>query len=211
MNASSSLEVKYPEFANRLTASMEQKAINMKQLSERSEISYEMIRRYTAGYAMPRQKGMKSIANILGVTASWLQFGECKVENNNNNINQSHITGNVSQINHNHQACNHVPQDFVEYGECRNPNLETFFSKDNSMSPTIPQGSKLWADTNETEIKDGKIYLVEYGGLQTIRRLFAEVDGQVRLKAYHCDYPERILSANEIHIIGRVIQWCVRD
>lgn len=205
---STGLEVRYPEFSRRITEQMDKKSVSLRELSEATKISYEMIRRYTAGYAMPRQKGMKNLADVLGVSASWLQFGEGKIENNNNQIHQSHITGNVSQINHNHQVCNHTEKNFLE---CENENLKIIPIADNSMSPIIPQGSPLWTDTADTVLQNGKTYLVEYGGLQAVRRLFAEADGQIRLKPYHADYSETTLPAEQIRIIGRVVRWCVED
>lgn len=82
---------------------------------------------------------------------------------------------------------------------------------DQSMFPVIPEGSPLWTDTSDTVMQNGKTYLVEYGGLQAVRRLFAEADGQIRLKPYHADYSETTLPAEQVQIIGRVVRWCVED
>lgn len=71
----SELENKHPEFARRLTAMMEKRGLDRNALSNASGISYEMIRRYSEGIAKPRSKGLKAISDVLGTTASYLEYG----------------------------------------------------------------------------------------------------------------------------------------
>ena len=72
----SELEVKHPDFAKRLKKSMDDKNLDKNGLSDKTKISYEMIRRYCEGFAKPRSKGMQSISDALGVTAAYLEYGE---------------------------------------------------------------------------------------------------------------------------------------
>lgn len=71
----SELENKHPEFARRLTAMMDKRGLDRNALSAATDISYEMIRRYCEGIAKPRRKGIESISNALGTTASYLEYG----------------------------------------------------------------------------------------------------------------------------------------
>lgn len=41
-----------------------------------SKVGYEMVRRYSLGYAMPRQERIAVLAEILGTTPAYLQHGE---------------------------------------------------------------------------------------------------------------------------------------
>ncbi len=69
-------EIKHGGFAERLTGLMIEKGLSRNDLSEKTEISYEMIRRYTEGIAKPRSKKLYLICEALGTTASYLDHGE---------------------------------------------------------------------------------------------------------------------------------------
>ncbi|MGP5103636.1 helix-turn-helix domain-containing protein [Psychrobacter celer] len=71
----SDLEVKYPEFAKRLTWLMNSRGLDRTALSDATGISYEMIRRYHEGMAKPRRKGLESISEALNTTAKYLEYG----------------------------------------------------------------------------------------------------------------------------------------
>lgn len=72
----SELEVKHSDFAERLTKLMSDKNISRNDLSEATEISYEMIRRYCEGFAKPRSKGLEKISQALGTSSGYLDYGE---------------------------------------------------------------------------------------------------------------------------------------
>lgn len=72
----SELEIKHPDFAKRLTDLMLNQNIDRNSLSEKTQISYEMIRRYSEGIAKPRSKKLKAISDALGTSASYLDYGE---------------------------------------------------------------------------------------------------------------------------------------
>lgn len=71
----SDLEVKHSDFAERLTKLMSDREMSRNELSEATEISYEMIRRYTEGVAKPRSKKLNLICDVLETTASYLDYG----------------------------------------------------------------------------------------------------------------------------------------
>lgn len=70
------LEVKHPDFAKRLNDLMLDKRLDKTGLSDKTGISYEMIRRYSEGFAKPRSKKLKDISDALGTSASYLDYGE---------------------------------------------------------------------------------------------------------------------------------------
>lgn len=72
----SDLEVKHSDFAERLTKLMSDKGVSRNELSEATDVSYEMIRRYTEGIAKPRSKKLNLICEALETTASYLDYGE---------------------------------------------------------------------------------------------------------------------------------------
>lgn len=72
----SELEVKHPDFAKRLTKLMSEQKLDKNALSDKTGISYEMIRRYCEGFAKPRSKGLKKISDALNTSSGYLDYGE---------------------------------------------------------------------------------------------------------------------------------------
>lgn len=72
----SELEVKHPDFAKRLTKLMSEQNLDKNALSDKTGISYEMIRRYCEGFAKPRSKGLKKISDALNTSSGYLDYGE---------------------------------------------------------------------------------------------------------------------------------------
>lgn len=76
----------------RLSALMDKKSISIDELKDAANVTYEMARRYKLGIAEPRKDKLEKIADFLGVTPSWLQFGEGVMIGQNNHISDSQIT-----------------------------------------------------------------------------------------------------------------------
>ena len=78
------------EFKDRLRSAMTQKNFEIKDISDGTKISYEMIRRYTVGLAKPRGDNLDKISKFLGVDKSWLLFGK---DNTNDEIIHKRMSG----------------------------------------------------------------------------------------------------------------------
>lgn len=83
---------------------------------------------------------------------------------------------------------------------------------DQSLAPSIPSGSEIWIDESQTNIVDGKIYLVEYGGVKRYRRLFMLPESsEIALNSDNPLFPNDKVATNKIRIIGRVTAWKIND
>lgn len=81
-----------------------------------------------------------------------------------------------------------------------------------SMEPVFPDGATLGINTADTNIKDGKIYAINHGGLLRTKILQRLPDNKVRIKSFNSiDYPDEDASLEEIKVIGRVFWWSVLD
>ena len=130
--------------------------------------------------------------------------------NENNSVNTK-ITNNKGVIEQNTVHGNGT-QTINNFNKNDSLNDHTFPMGDSSMTPVIPEQARLWVDRDDRKLRDGKIYLLEHGGLECVRRLFLRPNNQIRVVAYNSkDYPEEITPTEEIRIIGRVVQWCVID
>lgn len=84
---------------------------------------------------------------------------------------------------------------------------------DRSMHPVIPFQSELWLNETETDIKDGKIYLIEFSGIKWYRQLFRLPGNKVKIVAYNEREGFDSYTANleQVKIFGRVVKWVVLD
>lgn len=75
----------------------------------------------------------------------------------------------------------------------------------NSMEPVLPNGATVGVDTGCKEIKDGKMYAIDYGDLLRVKILYAMPGGMIRIRSYNSEeHPEEIRPLSEIRVIGRV-------
>ncbi|MEM5384168.1 S24 family peptidase [Paraburkholderia phymatum] len=75
------LPVRYPDFASRLQRAMAERTIKIEGIvtyfKDRGvSITYEMVRRYTLGQAMPRQEKLRMLSDAVGTRPEALVFGQ---------------------------------------------------------------------------------------------------------------------------------------
>lgn len=86
-----------------------------------------------------------------------------------------------------------------------------------SMSPTINDKDTIWVDQSKESIKDGKIFVFEYGGLFMCKRLYRLPNNGLKVVSDNeIDYPEWEISGddrekNGFRLIGWVFHWSVMD
>lgn len=86
-----------------------------------------------------------------------------------------------------------------------------------SMTPTINDGDTIWVDMSKESIKDGKIFVFEYGGLYMCKRLYRLPNNGLRVVSDNADvYPEWQMTGEEreqngFRLIGWVWHWSVME
>ena len=83
-------------------------------------------------------------------------------------------------------------------------------AKGDSMEPTIRSGDMLIIDTSINMAVDSAIYVVVYGGLLLVKRLFMLIDGGVVLSSdnkavYGRDEEIKAGEVDQLHVAGRVM------
>lgn len=78
-----------------------------------------------------------------------------------------------------------------------------------SMERLIPDGTTIAIDKGDTNIRDGKIYAFEQGGLFRIKYLYRLPNHQIRIASENSDYADEIVAADEVNVIGRIFWWSV--
>lgn len=77
-----------------------------------------------------------------------------------------------------------------------------------SMEPTLYHGDSALVDIGDTEIRDGKVYVLRYGDGFRTKRLLKRFDGSIVLVSDNKKYPEEVVTEEQaaqfITILGRV-------
>lgn len=73
-----------------------------------------------------------------------------------------------------------------------------------SMEPVFRDGATVAIDQADKNIRDGKIYAINHGGLLRIKMLEKLPAGQIKIKSYNAGYNDEIVSQDDISILGRV-------
>lgn len=82
-----------------------------------------------------------------------------------------------------------------------------------SMEPLILDGATIGIDRGRTQIKDGKIYAIDHGGMLRVKYLYRTPGSGVRLRSENADeYPDEVFTgedAKQIRVLGWVFWWSV--
>lgn len=171
----------------RLSALMDQKGISVEALKNAADVTYEMARRYKLGIAEPRKEKLEKIADFLGVTPSWLQFGEGSSTNTlviTEDDEQESIvidvldveasagngsTGDLVEV---VSRLHYVPEQFYLYFRGVNPdNLRVINIRGDSMAPTFVSGDMIFVDIGTTCFDADGVYVFTYKDHLYVKRL----------------------------------------
>ncbi len=90
----------------------------------------------------------------------------------------------------------------------RGEDLATVDATGDSMEPTIRDGDLLLIDTTNSEIRDGRIYVINIDGFLSVKRLQVQFGGKIALVSDNTRYAPQIVSPSErepLRIVGRVV------
>lgn len=90
-----------------------------------------------------------------------------------------------------------------------NNNLVICYAEGDSMEPSFRDRDVLLCDTGQTEIIDGEVYALDYGGELRVKRLRKRFDGGLLIQSDNAArFPPEVLTATDsvhIKILGRVL------
>lgn len=225
-------ESKNLEFAKRLNALMDSKGLSIQEVSDRAELNYEMVRRYTKGIAKPRDKGIETLAKVLGTTAAYLDHGQSPqdildqiraLDNVRVDYGEDDDSGDIKIPIYDVYFCcgdgdteefafeeikgerKFPPHFFTDKG-VKPENFKLVCAKNDSQKPYINEHDIVGIDISDREVKDGEMYAILLDGERMFKRIFREPGNVLRLHCYNPDYPDKIVTAenhSSLVIVGR--------
>mgnify|MGYP000982794029 FL=1 len=80
-----------------------------------------------------------------------------------------------------------------------------------SMEERIAEDAAIAVDAGEKTIRDGKIYAFRHGDLFRVKYLSRLPGGRVKIKSHNPAYDDEEAGLEDIEVIGRVFWWSVLD
>lgn len=231
---SEAMPIRYPDFAERLQKAMAESDISVTDIKTRLNVTYEMARRYSLGYAMPRLEKLAALAEIVKTTPSFLQYGRDSFVDEGLSVTPARrstdkavpgdLPGMVSipKVEFKLQAGIHnVPIEPLQ-GEGstismpkriiaqRGYNLKALVAIDvrgQSMEPSLYEGDTVVINRDDKEPRDGDVYAINYDGEAIIKRLQRDI-GFWWLTSDNTDerrYPKKKCDGEMCLIIGKVV------
>lgn len=225
-------EFKHLEFANRLNGLMDSKNLSIQDISDRTKINYEMVRRYTKGMAKPRDAGIEKLAKVLGTTSAYLDYGQDTqsvldqiraLDNVRVDYGDDDDSGDIRIPIYDVYFCcgdgdaeefafeevkgeRKFPPHFFTDKNVKPENFKLVCAKNDSQKPYINEHDMVGIDISDREIKDGEMYAILLDGERMFKRIFREPGNVLRLHCYNPDYPDKIVTAenhSSLVIVGR--------
>ncbi|VWD20513.1 putative phage repressor [Burkholderia contaminans] len=237
MVESKQLPIRYPEFAARLSQAMAAAPIEVQGIvdffkARGEKITYEMVRRYTLGQAMPRHEKLGLIAEAVGRSASELVYGTSETTPGKRTLPEDQ--GNVLVWEHPDDLPpddNRVWLDTYDYRFSAGTGLIQweirqkkalpfdigFFRalgskpKDcrlvrvhgDSMEPYLFDKDMIMVDTAKTNIRDGKVYAIYFADEPLVKQIFKEAGGAITLHSINSGkYPDKTISPEHLDSVS---------
>lgn len=223
---------------------MKKQGLSANQLQEKTGVTQSTTSRILSGETKnPRADALKKYADYFGVSVIDLQYSNLAVESNiSPNFESVDDWGNDTPLEPDEVeipfykdfsvACGHGTDLVAMENEKRRLRFSRLtldrigshkdkvfatLAEGDSMSPTINDKDTIWIDESKTSIKDGKIFVFEYGGLCMCKRLYRLPNNGLKIVSDNTiDYPEWEITGeqketNGFRLIGWVFHWSVMD
>lgn len=218
------IEITNNKFKDRLHSVMVERGLELKDVSEGTKISYEMIRRYLQGIATPREDKLEKISKFLNVDKSWLLFGV----GDNNEVNSDKKENKetsfyIEVLNITASAgSGYINSDVVEviklieydseqakniFNGVHAENLKVINISGDSMQGTFESGDAVYVDVSKRNFEGDGIYVFTFGRNLYVKRLQVIKD-IIRVKSDNKLYDSWDISEDEVdqlYIHGKVM------
>ncbi|NUF08592.1 LexA family transcriptional regulator [Snodgrassella sp. ESL0324] len=189
------------KFANQLKNARLAAGLSQKELAQKASITPSLISRYELGKVIPRLDTMNKIMKILNFHN--IESLAPSKDNQNSYLNIPPLFQQTANSENTHIT---ILKTDITAHKFHMDNLFYVIMSGNSMQNLLNDGDKLIVDTSQKKLIDGKIYAFNQGNLFRIKILQNLPEQQIRIKSYNSyEYPDEIVTLNDIELIGQII------
>lgn len=211
------------EFKDRLRSAMDENNFEIRDVSDGTKISYEMIRRYIVGLAQPRGTNLDKISKFLGVDKSWLLFGTSESKNSEIIIQKDKKSFHIEVLDVTASAgTGYLNSDVMEviklieydseqakilFNGINENNLKVINIAGDSMQGTFESGDAIYVDVSKRAFEGDGIYVFTFGRNLYVKRLQI-IKNIIRVKSDNKLYDSWEIHEDEfdqLYIHGKVM------
>ena len=211
------------EFKDRLRSAMDKNNFEIRDVSDGTKISYEMIRRYIVGLAQPRGTNLDKISKFLGVDKSWLLFGTGENKNSEIIIQKDKKSFHIEVLDVTASAgTGYLNSDVMEviklieydseqakilFNGINENNLKVINIAGDSMQGTFESGDAIYVDVSKRAFEGDGIYVFTFGRNLYVKRLQI-IKNIIRVKSDNKLYDSWEIHEDEfdqLYIHGKVM------
>lgn len=218
-------------FAKRLSALMIQKGLSMSDLAKTVGVSRQTVSFWRSGRNEPTAEKLKLVAKALETSPLWLKTGTDSIQTTNVVVaedadNSEYFFIPEYELTFGCSNGGPLAPEWVESSEEQAAYRLEFFQRrhidpskcrrvkavGDSMEPLICDGDKVLfvEQAKGTNIVDGKVYALSFGGMLKIKRLYRKLNGDLVIRSENPKYEDEIVPNAEIDdcvlVFGQVIE-----
>ena len=211
----------------RLRIAMERAQVNARELAETAEVGRSFVYDVLSGKSLnPTTHKLSAVANSLGVSMSYLLYGEeswgggkhPKTEQKSSDILsiaslavENSATGVALVTQEREDKPFFFHRNWVKQKLNANPSdLRVVDVKGDSMSPTLSEGDTVLINLKENTPSPPGVFVLFDGFGLVLKRLELQPDGAVQILSDNLNYAPHTRLLSDINIIGRVV-WIGRE
>ena len=103
-----------------------------------------------------------------------------------------------------------VPRKWLGLSRKSNPNYAWLTMPGDAMTRSIPEKSIMVVDQDDTQVRDGKLYALDDGGILRVALLRRLPQSRFEIRYDHPEYPPEQRSSDDATVLGRVIWAAIR-
>lgn len=183
----------------RIATELKRSGLSMRELARRIDIAQPSISKWCANQAIPRVIYLERMAEVFGVSAHWLTYGEHASGRDEVVIRPRPETddtfGLSLTVNSAKAMFNADPENLILYTQ-----------PSDDMSPTIKGGNVVVIDRSITSIKGSGVYLIQVGEERELRRVQPLVDGTYDIRVDNVKrYASEPAEGDKLVVYGKVL------
>jgi transcriptional regulator with XRE-family HTH domain len=202
-----------PTIHDRIKRRREEQGLSRAQLAKKCKVTPQAVYGWEELGAMPSFNRLKTVAEVLKTTSEYLSGGIDVNVPLAEKYTLVRLLGTDKEggiaVQHNievggladDQYSFAYRRDFLQQLGVSPEACRVYMTTDDSMN----LGQQLLVDTSQKNLQDDKVFLIDTPAGLKVRRVFIQIDGQVRVCADRANVPEQLVPASAVKPIGRVV------